>query len=124
MRLAEPDDLKVRISSGQLLERLRRKVIYVVGHDVSVFHPQQPHRKRVQVGHEDEAMTARLEQRRGLAQEFSRLNHVLDDRPKRDGIEMPAAKIRIEERLTNDLDAAPLRVVERGAGDIRSGDRK
>src|SRR6266545_3204106 len=68
-------------------------------------------------------MPARLEQRHGLAQEFSRLNQVLDDRPKRDGIEMSASKIRIEERLTNDFEAPTLRVVERRSGDISSGNR-
>src|SRR5437762_9703951 len=68
-------------------------------------------------------MPAGFEQRSGFAEEFSRLIQVLDDRPKRDGIEKPAAGIPIQERLANDFDASTLGVVERRAGDICSRNR-
>ena len=68
-------------------------------------------------------MPAGLQYRRCLAQKSPGLHDMFDDRPERDGVKTSIAKVNVQKRLANDLEAPTLRVIQRSACHVRSGHR-
>src|SRR2546429_1972370 len=92
----------------------------MLGKSESFPPPKTPPRKWIRFGTGEYPIPPGLETRRCLAQKLLRLHHMFDDRPKCDGVKTPIAKVKVQKRLANDLEAPTLRVIQRSASHVRA----
>src|ERR1051325_6967456 len=96
------------------------EVVEMVRHHVAVFLSQEPKGERVQVRHQNEAVSARLEQLCCFGHEMLWEIQMLQHGPKADGIERGNAGLPIQQGLSIDADASAFGVVQRLSRHVRA----